>query len=486
MMKAVTWILSFSFMLITACGKQAPASFLEADSAVSLQPDYTDITVPVNIAPLNFRILMPGKQFMVRFTGENGYTFDLHASRPVIRIPLEKWRRLLAENAGSAYALELFVAGEDGQWTKYRKITNRISADKIDPYLVYRLIEPGYAFWNEMGIYQRNLEDFEEQPVMINRMSDKNCMNCHAFSSHDPETMMLHMRGQHAGTYIRKNNRMERVQTKSGDMLSAGVYPSWSPDGTKIAFSTNQTIQFFHALPNKRIEVLDLASDIILYDVDAHTVTAPAILNQKEQFETFPHWAPDGKYLYYCSAEAHGVAQYDSIRYSLLRIAYDQASASFGAVDTLVSAQQWRKSVSFPRVSPDNRWLLFTLSDYGNFSIWHPEADLYLYDLMDGTIAKVAANSQRAESYHTWSSDSRWIVFSSRRDDSQYSRPYFAAVDANGETTKPFILPQEDPDCYDFSLKSYNVPELIKSRIPLDPYDFRPVMDQEAVQATLK
>ena len=83
-----------------------------------------------------------------------------------------------------------------------------------------------------------------------------------------------------------------------------------------------------------------------------------------------------------------------------------------------------------------------------------------------------AANSKDVDSYHSWSSNSRWLAFSSRRDDGLYTRPYFTYVDAQGKEHKPFMLPQADPDYYIAFMKSYNIPELITGPVPVGPDDF--------------
>ncbi len=62
-------------------------------------------------------------------------------------------------------------------------------------------------------------------------------------------------------------------------------------------------------------------------------------------------------------------------------------------------------------------------------------------------------------------------MFASKRDDGMYGRPYFAHIDENGKVSKAFLLPQKDPDFYDFFLKSYNIPELSKGPAPFDPSD---------------
>ena len=70
-------------------------------------------------------------------------------------------------------------------------------------------------------------------------------------------------------------------------------------------------------------------------------------------------------------------------------------------------------------------------------------------------------NSNNTESFHDWSTNSRWFVFSSRRDDGLYTRLYIAHIDANGKASKPFMLPQRNPMQNVYNLFSYNVPEFI-------------------------
>ena len=128
------------------------------------------------------------------------------------------------------------------------------------------------------------------------------------------------------------------------------------------------------------------------------------------------------------------------------------------------------KSVSFPRPSYDGRFLCYTLSDYGQFSIWHHEADLWLLDLTTGESRIMEkANSEDTESFHNWSTNSRWLVLSSRRDDGLYTRPYFCHVDAQGNVTKAFMLPQRNPRrFYRDRFYSFNVPEFVIGPIRFD------------------
>jgi hypothetical protein len=85
---------------------------------------------------------------------------------------------------------------------------------------------------------------------------------------------------------------------------------------------------------------------------------------------------------------------------------------------------------------------------------------------------KMSINSNQSESYHSWSTNGRWMVFSSRRLDGTYTRPYICYFDTDGNTYTPFILPQKNPLHYDFSIKSYNIPEFITGKVTVSPREF--------------
>lgn len=453
----------------------------QVDQEAIIYPDYAGITVPCNMAPLNFAIRDTADQYAAVYTSNGQELFRIESSDGVIEVPQGKWARLVEAAMGKEYEVEIYLQRKD-KWLKYNSITNYLTPDSIDNYLVYRLIDPGFETWNKMGIYQRCLNNFEETPIMENSMSGGNCMNCHSFCMNDNNSMLFHMRADNPGTYLYKDGLLEKLDTRTDSTLGPGVYPSWHPGGNYVAFSTNQIVQTFHAIPDKKIEVLDTLSDVIVYNIRDHSITSVPAIASKGRLETFPTWSPDGKWLYFCSALSVPPKDYEQIRYDLLRIAFDPASSRFGAVDTIYQAAKGGKSVSFARISPDGKYALFCLSDYGNFSIWHPESDLYLLNLATKELTKPAINSEQTESYHTWSFNGKWLVFSSRRLDGLFTRPYFAHMDPQGAFTKPFILPQKDPLFYDKFLKSYNIPELVKAKVTLDPRIISGEMDKEAIK----
>lgn len=455
--------------IISACRPQISGN---VGAQPDIFPDYRDVTVPVNIAPMNFEILsQDGLDWRAVIRGVSD-SLTIRSNDGLMSFRIRQWRRLLQENAGGQLRVEVLEKRKDG-WYAYQPFMMHISEDEIDPYIAYRLIPPGYSLWREMSIRQRNLETFREKTIYSNTQGKGNCVNCHSFCDRDPDRMLFHMRAELAGTYIFRDGMQEKLDTKTEQTISALVYPYWHPSGNFVAFSVNRTNQFLHTTDPNRIEVFDEASDVVVYDIDNHKIVTAEHLSSDAYFETFPTFSPDGKSLYFCSSTvAEPMPEnYRDVRYSLCRVDFNPQDCTFGTVtDTLYNALLQGGSVSFPRISPDGRFMVFTLSGYGNFSIWHKDADLYIVDLLDGTSERMEAlNSTDVESYHSWSSDSRWLVFSSRRDDGLYTKPYISYIDSSGKACKPFLLPQKDPkEFYASQMFSYNIPEFVSGEIELD------------------
>lgn len=467
MKKCATIILSI--IALASCSTSVNNA-VHTDVDVPIYPDYKGVTIPCNIAPINFSVA-DSIQADALLISANGDTLTVGISDGCVDIPIKHWRSFLADKGGSTLTFTV-CKKNNGQWTAYKPFNVEVSADSIDKTLVYRLIPPGYEIWNRMGIYQRDLETYNERAIYENLYGKGNCVNCHSFCANNSDQLMIHLRAGLAGTYVFRNNTASKVEGDFSKFNAGPTYPYWHPSGRFIAFSLNKIYQDFHTADPNIIEVYDDFSDVIVFDLENKTVISSPLTCSAEAFETFPCFSPDGKWLYFCTSQAFDSVKwnYQNAHYSICRIGFDAEKKEFGTtVDTIVNAAAMGKSASFPRISPDGRFLLYTLSDYGNFSIWHHEADLKMIDLQTGDSVDISnINSKYTESYHSWSSNSRWVVFSSRRGDGLYTRPYFAHLNTDGTFSKPMLLPQQNPqEYYQKLFFSYNIPELVKSEVDL-------------------
>lgn len=458
----------FIFPLVVAC-ERTPAEFEQADEALEIYPDYTSVIIPPNIAPLNFLILNQGEAFVAEISNGKDRTFSIASRTGCIQMPEKRWKKMLDEDRGGALTISVFRKTGRNKWEKLAVAKNEIAAENIDPYIAFRKIAAANILWERMGIYQRCLENFEESPIMVNSLTDNNCINCHTFNAGDPDQFLFHMRAVHVGTFIRNRDGIQFVDTKSDHTRSAGVYASWHPDGELIAFSANKINQGFHSRIGKLVSVIDKFSDIVLYDVKASSITRPAEL-ATEKLENLPVWSKDGSKMYYiCADKVNDTLPYENIIYSLMSIGFDEKTREFGNSETLISAKEFGKSISFPRESPSSGLISFVGLDYGYFSVYNKEADVYFYNPGTGQITKPPVNSEFTESYPSWSQNGCWLMFISKRDDGLLSQVWFSHIDENGNAGKPFVLPQKRPDLYKEYEYNYNRPEFISGKVDLYP-----------------
>ena len=507
MRRYILYILYCLLFIIIGCKPKAevPGQFSETDAEAQIYPDYKDIVVPPNIAPLNFIVRDSlATAYVAQLKGGGQELLAAATDDGSIRMDTTQWRAILTASKGSDISVDIYAQRPEG-WVHFKPYTFSVAEEPIDAFLSYRIIEPGYELYRQLGIYQRNLTTFEEVPVYENNREyadgENHCINCHNFRMGSTESMLFHVRSNHGGTVIVQDGKAHKIQLKDSTIITSGVYPSWHPTENLVAFSTNKTGQAFHVYYPEKLEVMDEKSDLLLYDVTKNEVCH--IIRSRFDLETFPCWAPNGRTLYYCSTNIKPLLdmsipdtlitqqlllKFDSIRYNLMSIPFDPATRNFGKPQMVVNAALENKSISVPRVSPDGRYILYTKGDYGQFHIWHKSSDLWVKDLQtDSCYALTEANSPDVDSFHSWSSNSRWFVFSSRRMDMNYTRIFIAYFDKEGRAHKAFVIPQEDPEWNVLLLKSYNVPELSRDAVRISMQELRQcIYETEGENATYK
>ena len=457
-----------------------PGKWAEIDQLPAMFPDYCETVLPPNIAPLNFKVGESGVDYRVCISGKRGGEIVIDSREPGIVIPPKAWRGLLQKNRGGEINLDVYVKGKTGGWSHFKTVTNAVAEEPIDSHLVYRLLGSVCNMYDKIGLYQRNLESYDESPIIENHKSG-GCLNCHSFCNNSPDLFSFHVRpglDVHqvpAAMICVRDGHAEQLKTKSEVAPGPPGYISWRTDGKAVAFALGMPRQVFRSYGPEIRDVYDAKSNLAIADTKTgHASTTPA-LSLPDHLETFPNWSPDGKMLYYSSAKTLWDEQRkmdaDALchtMFDLMRIPYDIETDTWGEPEVVLSSEVTGKTILEPRCSPDGRYLLFCMSDYGGFPINQAACDLYMMELANGEYRRLECNSEQTESWHSWSSNSRWIVFSSKRDNGLLARPYISYIDAEGRERKPFLLPQKDPAFYETWLRTYNLPELITGPVQVD------------------
>lgn len=462
-------------MILTGCGSPAVPDNAEAvPGQPDIYPDYKDVTVPGNICPMNFYVRNCEEAVARLSVGDKSYVYG---DGDAIVIDEDEWAELRDAAKGKDIRVEVF-AKRNGGWKAYKAFSINVAQEDIDPYISYRLILPSYVAYEDLTIAQRNLTNFEEEDIYTNRAIDTEetaqCINCHSYQNYGTDRMLFHMRQGFGGTMIYDNGTLKKVDLKTAETLSAGVYPAWHPTLNIVAFSTNITGQSFHTKGQNKIEVQDTESDLILYDVEKNEVMN--ICNDTTELEVFPTWSPDGKTLYYCSAryiykdsvtkDTEMIEHYREVQYNIYKKSFDEKTRRFGETQLVYDAVADSLSATLPRISPDGRYMVCSLGAFGCFHVWHDDADIYLFDLKSGERRNLELlNSPHSESYPSFSSNGRWVMADSRRDDGNYTRPVISYFDKSGKCYKAFVVPQKDPHFYDAFVKCYNRPEFMKEAV---------------------
>ena len=481
--------------LLCACSGQPDSSSSVSSQLPSIFPDYTDVVIPRNIAPANFIIDNEADAYFTVLS--NGST-DVKVKGRKVQIALKAWKRLTSQD-GNTISIQVYTK-RNGRWTAMSPFSMTLSDDPIDRYITYRTVPLSIEASEILDMHERDITNFKDRIYYSNTMIQDNvhgsCANCHQYCNYSPDKMQFHVRMFKGGTVLYYDGKLHKVNMKTDSTISAGVYPSWHPTHDYIAYSNDKTHQMIHSMGHDKIEVLEEESDIILYNIRENAVSP--IENDSSELEVFPAWSADGRTLYYVSA--HYEAPFGperkyqifedrfKLHFNLYAKPFDPDTRTWGPHYLVYDAAAADSSMTWPRLSPDGRYLLACISPYGVFPIDQSVSDLFLLDFKTGAARSIEElNSPYTESYHVWSSNSKWIMWSTRREDGVYTRLYFSHVDENGHFSKPFALPQKDPEFNRKFLYAFNIPEFMTGPVQISAKELASfVKDNEAVPSAFE
>ena len=144
-----------------------PTNVTQKKELPDIYPDYVGVTIPVGIAPLNFSMTDDAVETIdVEVKGTKGGS--LHANGDFADFDIDEWHQLLEQNKGADLTFTV-CAESNGQWVQYKDFTVSVSTYPLEEWgITYRRIPPSYEIYSKMGLYQRDLSNFDETPMLVN------------------------------------------------------------------------------------------------------------------------------------------------------------------------------------------------------------------------------------------------------------------------------------------------------------------------------
>lgn len=313
------------------------------------------------------------------------------------------------------------------------------------------------------------------------------CASCHAVSSDGKWISMEYNYGDDNGAQFITPVRKDIVLTKKdfftwSDFPRSGVLPPtrglygrMSPTGRYAAASVNE-ISYAAVMDDLDYSQLFFPTFgvIAVYDSQDRSIKLLPGASDYDYVQANPAWSPDEKYLLFCRArtknevhanilkvttvfekrDIHELNRLYNIQYDLYRVPFNGGGG--GAAKPLEGASGNGMSNYFPRYSPDGKWVVYTRSRSG--SMLQPDSELWIVPAEGGKARRMRCNRKIFNSWHSWSSSGRWLLFSSKAN-GPYTEIFLTHVDGEGNDTPPVLLSRFSDPGY-----AVNVPEFVPLR----------------------
>ena len=139
------------------------------------------------------------------------------------------------------------------------------------------------------------------------------------------------------------------------------------------------------------------------------------------------------------------------IQYDLYRIPFNDGKG--GKPEPIAGASHNGMSNSFPKISPDGRWIVYVQAHNGQ--LMRPDSQLYIVPAGGGQARRMSCNTPLMNSWHSFSPNGRWLVFSSKSR-SPYTQMFLTHIDAKGNSTPAILIANSTA-----SNRAVNIPEFV-------------------------
>jgi Flp pilus assembly protein TadD len=486
-------LLLATVLALSACGKgsePAPLAFPAGPSGG------IEIKYPLDESLFPPEIVAPTFVWDDKTEGVKQWTVLLRFddTEEVLRFPTNEprwrpseadWAEIKQRSVERDAEVAIVGVGPDAEAVSAASVRIRTSKDAVGDSIFYREVplpfitavqDPSRIRWRFGSI------DSEDQPPIV--LEDLPvCGNCHSFSN-DGSVLGLDVDyGNDKGAYaiLPVSEQMvlndEKIITwndyKAGDgEATFGLLSKVSPDG-RYVISTVKDRAVFVATPDIWFSQLffPIKGILVVYDTETGTFKPLPGADDPEYVQSNPTWSPDGKWVVFARTKEYrkdSIANATSVllsekdvpefvedkqpfKFDLYRVPFNDGRG--GKAEPIAGASHNGKSNYFAKFSPDGKWIVFCKAE--NYMLLMPDSELYIIPAEGGEARRLRANTPRMNSWHSWSSNGRWLVFSSKAN-TAYTQLFLTHIDEDGQSTPPVVLER-----FTGTDRAANIPEFV-------------------------
>lgn len=400
------------------------------------------------------------------------------------------WTAIQEGSAGrpSTATILGFRAGEPARALSRGRISIATSADPVGAPIFYRDVPLAPSLTRKgviapLGEYAVSLIGWRlrdvSKPQSRLLLSDlPTCTNCHSFSA-DGKTLGMDLDGPHGdkGSYLIAPVVRETV-VEEKDVISWNAFPGKpeghktigflsrvSPDGAHVVTTLNEEVYVCNFLDHRFLQVFYPTRGILgYYSRATGEIRALPGADDPAYVHCDAVWTPDGEHLVFARAEARDAYAEDGtlpdranapeetqIQYDLYRIPFDGGRG--GKPEPIAGASRNGMSNTFPKVSPDGKWIVFVQCRNGQ--LMRPDSTLWIVPAAGGPARPMRCNTRRMNSWHSFSPNGRWMVFSSKAN-TPYTQMFLTHIDEHGNDSPAVLIPDSTA-----ANRAVNIPEFV-------------------------